>query len=660
MIFLILTLSCTLKELRVKEKGIREDISRAIQNSNEEDSRDIIEKIDRNKALQKNKEGLLPVEEAIEAGNIEAVEILINLDDCEYPYKIYEKIVDTGSVDMFKLISQRKLDYRLLLRIKENEDKELEREFLKRIEVTELERFILSGEIGEIKKKGKEWIVKNYKDDQVNQRGISTTEISCIYGGTDFIKEIVEILGKDITDIKENLLFTVSKLGEKGAVECLLDLGIDVQKLGDGMTALMAAADRGSKEVCELLIKKGADVNASLVTFGTTALMIAAVNGEKEVCQLLIDNDADINASAQSGWTALMSAAENGHKEVCELLIDNDADVNATDKYGETVLMYAVKEGYKEVCELLIEKGAEVNVVGKDKWTALIFAAENGHKEVCELLIEKGADVNALEEDERTVLMIAADEGYKEVCELLIEKGADINAKKQDGKTALMYAAEEDHKEVCELLIEKGADVNAVEEDEWTALMFAAQNGHKEVCELLIEKGADVNATDKVGKAALMTAAENGYSNIVELFISHGAQFDQMYLGIKEDKLVTKLKSCRDKILHLDNESLTKGKTVGLVKILEKKIVKGENVREILEDIRRRRNNSWKDAAEELVKLIINRKGEDIERRLENERIEKLLIRNCLMREVIEIEEESKKRKYEEDIERCVRNKKES
>ena len=112
--------------------------------------------------------------------------------------------------------------------------------------------------------------------------------------------------------------------------------------------------------------------------------------------------------------------------------------------------------------------------------------------------------------------------------------------------------------------------------------------------------------------------------------------------------------------MHLDNESLTKGKTVGLVKILEKKIVKGENVREILEDIRRRRNNSWKDAAEELVKLIINRKGEDIERRLENERIEKLLIRNCLMREVIEIEEESKKRKYEEDIERCVRNKKES
>ena len=535
MIFLILALSCTFKELRVKEKGKREDISRAIQNSNEEDSRAIIKKIDEYEALHKNKEGLLPVEEAIEAGNIEAVEILINLDDCEYPYKIYEKIVDTGSVDMFKLISERKLDYRLLLRIKENDYKELEREFLKRIEVTELERLILSGEIGEIKKKSKEWVLANYKDDKahVNKRGISTAEISCIYGGTDFIKEIIEILGKDIKDIKGCLLFTVSKLGEKGAVECLLDLGIDVnQKLDDGSTAL-------------------------------------------------------------------------------------------------------------------------------------IYAAQGGNKEVCELFIEKGADVNAVKEDRNTALMIAAQEGHGEVCELLIGRDADVNAVEEDGSTALMVASQNGHKEVCELLIDKEADVNAVEEDGWTALMFAAQNGHKEVCDLLVYEGTEVDTLGKDDGTALIYAAENGHSNIVELLISHGAQFDQMDPGIRENKLVAKLKSYRDKILHLDEESLTKGKLVSLFKILEKKIVKGENLREILEDIRKRKrsigvNTSWKDAVEELVKLIINREGEDIERRVENEKIEKLLIRNCLMREVIKIEKESKKRKYKEDRERCVRNKKEN
>ena len=632
MIFLILTLSCKLKELRVKEKGIREDISRAIQNSNEEDSRDIIEKIDRNKALQKNKEGLLPVEEAIEAGNIEAVDILINLDDCEYPYKIYEKIVDTRSIDMFKLISQRKLDYRLLLRIKENDCKELEREFFKRIEVTELERFIVNGEIGEIKKKGKEWVLANYKDEHVNQRGISIAEISCIYGGTDFIKEIIEILGKDITDIKGCLFFAVLKLGEKGAAECLLDLGIDVnQKLDDGSTALIYAAQGGNKEVCELFIEKGADVNA-VKEDRNTALMIAAQEGHGEVCELLIGRDADVNAVEEDGWTALMFAAQGGHKEVCELLIDRDADVNAVDQGRRTALMYTAQGGYKEVCELLIDKGA---------------------------------DVNAKKQNGTTALMIAAQYGYKEVCKLLIEKEADVNAVYQDGRTALMVASRNGHKEVCELLIDKEADVNAVEEDGWTALMFAAQNGHKEVCDLLVYEGTEVDTLGKDDGTALIYAAENGHSNIVELLISHGAQFDQMDPGIRENKLVAKLKSYRDKILHLDEESLTKGKLVSLFKILEKKIVKGENLREILEDIRKRKrsigvNTSWKDAVEELVKLIINREGEDIERRVENEKIEKLLIRNCLMREVIKIEKESKKRKYKEDRERCVRNKKEN
>ena len=314
------------------------------------------------------------------------------------------------------------------------------------------------------------------------------------------------------------------------------------------------------------------------------------------------------------------------------MLIDRDAEVNAVDEYGRIVLMFAAANGHKEVCELLIEKGSEIEAANKAGQTALMTAAQRGHKEVCELLIDRDADVNAVEED---------------------------------GSTALMVASQNGHKEVCELLIDKEADVNAVEEDGWTALMFAAQNGHKEVCDLLVYEGTEVDTLGKDDGTALIYAAENGHSNIVELLISHGAQFDQMDPGIRENKLVAKLKSYRDKILHLDEESLTKGKLVSLFKILEKKIVKGENLREILEDIRKRKrsigvNTSWKDAVEELVKLIINREGEDIERRVENEKIEKLLIRNCLMREVIKIEKESKKRKYKEDRERCVRNKKEN
>ena len=258
MIFLVLVLSCTFKGLRVKEKGKREDISKAIRNPDCEDSKAILKRVDRYTALCKNENGLLPIEESIEVENLEAVQSLIRVR--EYPYKIYKKIVDKKNIDLFNLVPQGKLDYRLLSRIKENEDKELEEEFLKRIEATELERLIVSGEIEEIKNKNKEWVIENYKDDResIIERRINTAEILCIYGGIDLIKEIIKILEKDIKDIKEYLFFTVSKLGKKEAIKYSLGLGIDVnQKLDGECTALMIAARNGHKEVCQFLIDNG-------------------------------------------------------------------------------------------------------------------------------------------------------------------------------------------------------------------------------------------------------------------------------------------------------------------------------------------------------------------------------------------------------------------
>ena len=152
MIFLILMLSCTFKGLIVKEKGKREDISKAIRNPDCEDSKAILEIVDSYTAMCKNENGLLPIEEAIEVENVEAVQSLIKV--VEYPYKIYERIVNKKNIDLFNLIPQKNLDYRLLCRIKKNKDKELEEEFLKRTKATELERLIVSGKIEEIKSGG--------------------------------------------------------------------------------------------------------------------------------------------------------------------------------------------------------------------------------------------------------------------------------------------------------------------------------------------------------------------------------------------------------------------------------------------------------------------------------------------------------------------------
>jgi len=74
---------------------------------------------------------------------------------------------------------------------------------------------------------------------------------------------------------------------------------------GGGFTPLHYAAWNGHKEVAELLIAKGADVNAKVAIWGRTPLHFAAWNGHKEVAELLIENGAEVNAKDNYGRTPL-------------------------------------------------------------------------------------------------------------------------------------------------------------------------------------------------------------------------------------------------------------------------------------------------------------------------------------------------------------------
>ena len=372
-------------------------------------------------------------------------------------------------------------------------------------------------------------------------------------------------------------------------MQLLLAKGADVNaKNNAGSTALMAASEKGHKEVVELLLAKGADVNAK-ANAGWTALMYASQNGDKEVVELLLAKGADVNAKNNHGGTAWMVASSHGHKEIAELirvkganvnalmqdeinakgdlinaagegdlssvkaLLDDKADVNAKNNHGGTALMAASSHGHKEIVELLLAKGADVNYKTDRGYTALTSASYNGHKEVVELLLDKGA-VNR-----GAALVIASQNGHKEVVELLLAKGADVNATasayfgikngttafmnalpiedkgatwSKFGATALIFSSHNGYLDVVQLLLDKGANVNATMSNGATALIYASQNGHKEVVQALIDKGSDLNHKMSDGSTALMLACERGYVETVIFLYQMGAD-----TTVPEDKI---------------------------------------------------------------------------------------------------------------------------
>jgi ankyrin repeat protein len=101
----------------------------------------------------------------------------------------------------------------------------------------------------------------------------------------------------------------------------------------DGFTPLHFAAFFGHPAAAELLIERGADLEARSTNrqfaFDAAPLHSAAAAGRRDVCEVLLDAGADVNAVQHGGYTALLDAAANKNSELVDFLLERGANRDA-------------------------------------------------------------------------------------------------------------------------------------------------------------------------------------------------------------------------------------------------------------------------------------------------------------------------------------------
>jgi ankyrin repeat protein len=250
--------------------------------------------------------------------------------------------------------------------------------------------------------------------------------------------------------------------GSTADLKRLLDQGLSPDAATASGTSLLMTVVPDLEKV-QLLVQRGADVNA-LSSRRYSALLVAAqYENSTEVIRALMARGAQVRVPPDKGKpaanaSALFFAAHSGNATILPMLQkagdDPDSPTMMFGTFPVTPLHIATAWGYTPVMRALLDLGAKADGQQPNSDGPLIFAVQNHQVEAASLLIERRADVNRPGDKGRTPLMHAAiaDFGDARMVELLLKAGARTDARDADGLTAADYAREYRHDRLLGLL----------------------------------------------------------------------------------------------------------------------------------------------------------------------------------------------------------------
>jgi ankyrin repeat protein len=271
-------------------------------------------------------------------------------------------------------------------------------------------------------------------------------------------------------------------------IQLLLKAGADANSANpDGETALHLVARSGNVEAAKLLLKAGAKVDVRERFGEQTPLMWASARRQPQMMELLISKGADVNAiSAVRDYQRVATAESRG---------------KALDRGGLTPLMYAARENCRECVEVLLKHKVDVNLPDPSRIVPLSIAMLNGNWDIAKRLVEAGADVNQWDWYGRSPLHVAIGN--------MTNTGSRSPLDADHPNTAT-------GRELVNMLVERGADPNQQQyygasfgssaDRGLTPFLAAVSTGDLDLVKLLLAHGANAKLGTSDGRGAIILA----------------------------------------------------------------------------------------------------------------------------------------------------------
>ena len=254
---------------------------------------------------------------------------------------------------------------------------------------------------------------------------------------------------------------------------------------------------KSDAELVATLRENGNSFDANLCRKGNPLICQALETGRgREVIEVLVDLGADVNATNSEGRTVLMVALEERQgSDVVSFLVERGADCNAREpKTGKTPLMFAVdNDADSTTVERLVSSDA-----GRSCGNANLLALDaEGHdfsryaskreKKRLPFLFER-LDTARARQDE-TMRSISKEPDPVRVGER-VRLESDWRATDSSGRTLLMLmAANNDNPEVVQLALQNGCSILERDDMGWKPADFAvAKNQRLDIVKLLVNE----------------------------------------------------------------------------------------------------------------------------------------------------------------------------